>query len=165
MKFLNPMLVLILILCGTACKEKDDDKEDPKISISGITERDGNGNLTGNVDPADWNMNTSFNSMENALFPSDKLPICMDRDTAYKIVLYPNPNDGIFVFGTIIPKERTSIRIVDEYLNVLYKNDSITKNSLTIREDQNTSKRKVRLYYRVYNDSCKYQGYGDIVIN
>ena len=164
MKTLQLVLMVIAIGALAGCKEEEK-KEEPKISIEGFTVRDGNGNLVGNVDPADWNLNTTFNNMENALFPEDNLPVCSDHvDTAYQVFVYPNPNDGIFVFGSIVPREHVSLRIVDEYMNVLYKKDSLTSTTLTITEDKDAGLRAVRLYYRVYRDSCKYQGYGDIGI-
>lgn len=164
MKWFRLLTIASLIVLSASCKEEED-KEDPKINISGFTERDGNGQLSGNVDPADWGFNTTFNGMEQKLFPTDELSICGDHaDTSHKLVLYPNPNDGIFVLASQVPNERISIRIVDEYLKVLYKNDSVTSSALTISENKESGRRKVRMYYTIYNDSCKYQGYGDISI-
>lgn len=160
-KIIPLLLFLIFIM---SCKDEPEEEE-PKIAISGITERDGNGELTGNNDPADWNLNTTFNSMENKLFRSDDLAICADaEDSIYNVQVYPNPNDGVFNFETIIPNESISVRIVDDQLDVLFSKDSITGGTLTISENGDGGTRKVRLYYRVYNGACKYQGYGDIFI-
>lgn len=164
MKYFKLAFFLILILGLNSCKDEDD-KEDPKIAIKGITVRDDEGNITGTVDPADWNLNTEFNSLENKLFPSTSLQICGDYlDSNYSISVYPNPNDGVFLFRTIVPHDNISVRIVDENLNVLYRNDSISGTGITITEDKDGGKRAVRLYYRAFNENCIYQGYGDISI-
>ena len=164
MKYLNLALLVIMLAGFSSCKD-DDDTEDPKIAIKGITVRDEEGNITGSVDPADWNLNTEFNSLENKLFPSTSLPICSDyADSAYTISAYPNPNDGVFFFKTIVPHDNISVRIVDENLTILYQNDSIAGAGITITEDKDGGKRAVRLYYRVFNENCIYQGYGDISI-
>lgn len=164
MKYLNFALLVIMLSGVTSCKD-DDDTEDPKIAIKGITVRDEEGNIAGSVDPADWNLNTEFNSMENKLFSSTNLPVCDDHgDSTYSVSVFPNPNDGVFLFKTIVPHDNISVRIVDENLKVLYRNDSISGTGITITEDKDGGRRAVRLYYRIFNENCIYQGYGDISI-
>lgn len=165
MKTLKLLLVVLMLGSFTSCKDDDGDTDDPKIAIKGITVRDDEGNIAGSIDPADWNLNSEYNDLENKLFPSTNLPICADHaDSSYTVSVYPNPNDGVFVFGSIVPHDHISVRIVDENLKILYSNDSITGTALTITEDKDGGKRAVRLYYRIFNENCIYQGYGDISI-
>ena len=161
MKIFKLSLVACLLISCFACEKED--TETAQVFFSGITNRDGNGNENGNVDPDDWNLNVTFNAQERALFPADNLPICTDAlDTVYSVYVYPNPCSGIFVFGSIIQMDRIALRIVDDNYNVLFAQDSLTSPSLSINEQGDGGSRMVRMYYSVYNDTCKYQGYGDI---
>lgn len=163
MKILKLSLLTALISTSFACKKEH--TETAEVFFSGITNRDEDGNLNGFVDEDDWNLNTTFNSKENALFPADNFSICGDAtDTVLKVYSYPNPSNGVFLFGCIIEFDSISLRVVDDNYKVLYAKDNLTRPSLSIVENGDGGSRLVRMYYRAYNDSCVYQGYGDLSI-
>ncbi len=164
MRIVKLGLIACLLISSFACEKED--IESALVFFSGITERDNVGNLNGSIDPMDWTLDATFTSRENALFPADNLPICSDAsDTIFRVYSYPNPSQGIFAFGSLVQMDRIALRIVDDNFNILFKEDSLTSQTLTINEDEDGGSRVVRLYYRVYNGGCKYQGYGDLSIN
>lgn len=164
MKFFKLTLLLSITVAITfSCAEEY--KETAEVFFAGITNRDNDGEPNGFVDENDWNLNTVFNKRENDLFKPDNLPICSDAtDTVFQVYSFPNPSTGVFVFGSIVYMDSISLRIVDDNYNVLYSKDGLTDPSLSIYENGDGGSRLVRMYYRVYNDSCKYQGYGDLSI-
>ncbi|WP_417608600.1 hypothetical protein [Owenweeksia hongkongensis] len=163
MKIFKLSLLITVIALSVSCEKEY--IETGEVFFSGITNRDGNGDLNGNIDPMDWNLNTTFTSQEDALFAADNLPICTDaNDTLLKTYVYPNPNNGVFTFGSIIQMDSIALKIVDDNFTILYENDNLTSLSLTIHENGDGGSRLVRMYYRVYNGACKYQGYGDLSI-
>lgn len=163
MKIFKLTLFVSLIVISISCEKEF--KETAEVFFSGITNRDENNELNGFVDSTDWQLNTVFSSRENGLFNADNLPICGDAtDTVYKVYSYPNPSNGVFVFGSITPMDSISIRIVDDNYEILYQKDGLTIPSLSIVENGDGGSRLVRMYYRIYYESCKYQGYGDLSI-
>jgi len=159
-------ILTLLILIGSSCKKDADNFPD----FNTITSRDINAQPIGAADRDDWNLNDSWVSVENNLFPNTS------TSTAYPLVSslmqtagYPNPC-GATVFRIsfgITTNATADVKIVDQSFNVITSAANIAADSqgrINVNLDISSipSGQIVRAYYIVSDNSCVYRGHGDI---
>ncbi|MGE0076421.1 MAG: hypothetical protein AB7S48_01025 [Bacteroidales bacterium] len=158
-------LVLSMSLLFLACSKGNNDE----ITISGITERNYNGELTGDFDATDWLNDNNFSEKINSLFIfEDTVNYETSKISTVEIVEYPNPVENIFYLHFNLSDD-TVIKfvIVDESLKVYFKYASklkIGNNLLAIQAEKLPRNKYFRIYYAFYDNSktIYYRGHGDI---
>lgn len=161
---------LFAIMCTTliiSCT-KENTSED-KITFTGITKTDIQGYII-SKDSTDWNFNDLWSDQETNLFTSRNNRNCLNT-MDYNIIASPNPNNGIFMITTVMPKTSLAeFRLVDEKFNKLVSLDSIfTKDTfnykrILINVTSFNKKGILRLYYKMIENNCEAIGHGDILI-
>ena len=158
-------LAFIMSLLFFACSKDNNEV----ITISGITERNNNGELIGNFDGTDWLNDNNIPEIVNSLFNfEDTANYETAEISTVEIVEYPNPVENIFNLHFNLSNE-TVIKfvIVDESLKVYYKYASklnAGNNLLAIQTEQLPRNKYFRIYYAFYDNSrtIYYKGHGDI---
>ncbi|MBK7227067.1 MAG: hypothetical protein WBB17_08160 [Saprospiraceae bacterium] len=148
--------------------EKEKESED-KISFTGITKTDEQGFVI-SEDTTDWKFNDKWIDEEINLFASQYNRNCQ-KTFDYKIIVFSNPNKGKFLINTKMPNTAmTEFRLVDKKFNKIISLDSIvtsdTFNSKDIAFNVNSFNKKgmLRLYYKIIENNCEFQGHGDILV-
>lgn len=167
----NVFIVLVLLLAFSCEKDKES-------GFSGITERDIEGVLNGNVDDTDWRFDDVWNAKEESLFnevnfitekssqaESDNPPA-----NVYKqCVAYPNPATSVFMFDMNSNADTVRFVIVDENFKIILAHKSLfgTDSWGISTSDQNSFKSGniYRIYYKLdYQGGTVEKGHGDVMI-
>ncbi len=151
---------LLILTFANSCKK------DIKNSLfNGITETNEFGDII-SIDETDWNLNENWNKTENSLFSETFDNICNTDNEEYVLIAYPNPCSD---FGTLhfsVPEnKRVAFRIVDSDYKVLISDDSARSEIAINFQDMNVNNKMVRVYYKIYGDSCELKGHGDIRVD
>ena len=154
MKKTIAFVILFTSLFISCEKEKESEN---KISFTGITK-------------TDWKFNDKWIDEEINLFASQYNRNCQ-KTFDYKIIVFSNPNKGKFLINTKMPNTAmTEFRLVDKKFNKIISLDSIvtsdTFNSKDIAFNVNSFNKKgmLRLYYKIIENNCEFQGHGDILV-
>lgn len=135
-----------------------------ETTFEGITARDEQGVPLSNEDPEDWKLIVEPSLLERTVMNISG-PVLSDKN--YDTQFYPNPANQIGYIRNIIGDSYLcDYVLVTPNYGVLLKIDSVSSNSLAgnfYHTDQ--AGELSRLYYKIYNDSNTYLGYGDIIIN
>lgn len=162
-------LVLFFTLINTACRKTDPPFE---VDVSGITETDIYGNLSGYVDYTDWTRDNSWSAFELNLFETPTAAQLAGTETA-DIVLYPvYPNPLVLTVGFSFNTNKVTLLqlvITDKLLNIKYRTYLTTQagsNNLLVGLDATKyiNNSNYRLYYCFYSltDGQFFKGHGDL---
>lgn len=138
---------------------------------NGITETDNQGNITGSVDSTDWLSYQTWSADVIALFgyldPNQACPSTPSHTT----IAYPNPvkksSEVLFISINDLGGMKFSYRLTDKYHNVYLSSDSLTSANMILGLEgipEPVIQDTYRLYYAIFDGSCIFTSYGDIVI-
>jgi len=169
----NLKLVVLTFLFSISCE-----KENESI-FTGITERDYEGYLVGNVDETDWRFDDVWIEKEENLFDSSNFkttqgtaesdPNIPDLGEVSSSAVFPNPANSVFNFMINSTADRTNFVLVNRNYDIILAK---RQNGGNIHWQINVSdhnKFKVNDIYRIYYkleyavDSVE-RGHGDIKI-
>jgi hypothetical protein len=151
---------LIMSVFTSSC-EKDTEEN----LFTGITESNEFGE-TISVDETDWNLTENWNETENSLFSESFDNLCSTDSEYYLLSAYPNPCDDIAMLKFIVPDDkRVAFRIVDKDYNILVSQDNASSDIAINFEYLKVQNDIVRVYYKIFGESCELNGHGDIKVN
>lgn len=167
----------ILSICFLSCHKNDDpvitNNINPHtIAISGITETDALGNITGNIDSTDWKTTDVFSSYIDSLFLfSDSLNYSHVHVSIVGLSEFPNPVSNYFQIA--VQSNDTSVIkyvIVDSTAHIYARGSQLlfadTSNISTFNFSGTNypSSKLYRVYYKIYSgvNNSFAQGHGDI---
>ncbi len=115
-------------------------------------------------DPTDWTFTDKWSTKEAGLFQSSYQTTC-SPDASYEILVYPNPNNGVFTLSVKKPlNAKLEIRLVDKNFKTLIANDEIVSSTIQLNASTFGIKGVVRLYYKLVDNNCEFRGHGDVKI-
>lgn len=153
-------------------------EKDKEPGFSGITERDIEGVLNGNVDDTDWRFDDVWNAKEESLFNEDNF-ITENSSQAesdnppanvYKqCVAYPNPATSAFNLRIDTGADTVRFVIVDKNYGIIHAkkiSEGIMVWMFDVSSQSEFSSNSVyRVYYKLdYLDGTVEKGHGDVMI-
>jgi hypothetical protein len=139
------------------------------LDLSGKTLRNINAALEPNstADNSDWRLTDAFTNAENQLFVGSNSNTVCGSAMGDSLLAYPNPSNGILFLAALLttPAVSGEFVIVDVNMNVLKRVNTGSGTALQLDfSDEVANGDEVRLYYKIANSNCNYQGHGDLKI-
>jgi len=155
------IVFLIGMILFLSCKKENDNN----TIFTGITVTDNVGRISSR-DTTDWKLFENWSEKENSLFDDNLNSACSTGDFDYSIIAYPNPCSGIINLHISKPETmRLAFRVVDKNYNVLITQDSLYSSTIAFNFSYiHISNETVRIYYKLYGESCAFRGHGDLKI-
>jgi hypothetical protein len=171
--FLYILIVLLLLSC----------KKEAEYYFTGITERDTEGLISGNIDKSDWKMDDIWNEREEQLFDTTTFKYSNSKAIAEntnrsimnmmeesRCFAYPNPAKSVLILRAQSEGITFRFVMVDNSFHIIYSGNQKIFTSLSY--SLNVSDRKLfrvnniyRVYYKIeYDNGNVEKGHGDVKI-
>lgn len=166
------VVIFFVLFLALSCEK------DKESGFSGITERDIEGVLNGNVDDTDWRFDDVWNAKEESLFnevnfiteKSSQAEADNPPANVYtQCVAYPNPATSMFMFNLDSDADTFRFVIVDKNYEIILAHKSLFGPCLwsisTSDESSFKSGKIYRIYYKLnYQSGIVEKGHGDVLI-